>query len=104
MAGAGAAGLPRPLIVETIHCLAAEGFWDALRRLKLDVLATDDSPIPITGPPRSQSPTRCSCLPVVIQVCKDFDCSFVWLFWGFAGVGSFWTQCRLEVASIVSFA
>lgn len=51
MAGAGAAGFPRILQVEAIKCLADETFWDALRRLKLDVLGTDDSPIPITGPP-----------------------------------------------------
>ena len=51
MAGAGAAGFPRLLQVQALQCLADEGFWDALRRLKLDVLGTDDSPIPITGPP-----------------------------------------------------
>ncbi|CAO2176726.1 unnamed protein product [Urochloa humidicola] len=49
MAGAGAARFPRQLQVEPIHTLADVGFWDALRRLKLDVLGTDDSPIPITG-------------------------------------------------------
>ncbi|KAG2599054.1 ubiquitin-like modifier-activating enzyme atg7 isoform X2 [Panicum virgatum] len=49
MAGAGAAGFPRLLQVQALQCLADEGFWDALRRLKLDVLGTDDSPIPITG-------------------------------------------------------
>ncbi|XP_004969162.1 ubiquitin-like modifier-activating enzyme atg7 [Setaria italica] len=49
MAGVGAAGFPRQLMVESIPFLADVGFWDALRRLKLDVLATDDSPIPITG-------------------------------------------------------
>ncbi|XP_062215087.1 ubiquitin-like modifier-activating enzyme atg7 isoform X2 [Phragmites australis] len=46
MAGAG---FPRPLQVHAIQSCAEEGFWDALRRLKLDVLGTDDSPIPITG-------------------------------------------------------
>ncbi|GJN18383.1 hypothetical protein PR202_gb05540 [Eleusine coracana subsp. coracana] len=40
---------PRPLSVLAIKCRAEEGFWDALRRLKLDVLGTDDSPLPITG-------------------------------------------------------
>ena len=49
MAGAGAVGFPRELIVQRIQSLVEEGFWDALRRLKLDVLGTDDSPIPITG-------------------------------------------------------
>ena len=50
MAGAGAVGIPRGLMVQRIQSLVEEGFWDALRRLKLDVLGTDDSPIPITGP------------------------------------------------------
>ncbi|XP_006646097.1 ubiquitin-like modifier-activating enzyme atg7 [Oryza brachyantha] len=39
----------RPLQVAAIGVCAETGFWDALRRLKLDVLGTDDSPIPITG-------------------------------------------------------
>ncbi|XP_062205300.1 ubiquitin-like modifier-activating enzyme atg7 isoform X2 [Phragmites australis] len=43
------AGFPRPLQVLAIQSCAEEGFWDALRRLKLDVLGTDDSPVPITG-------------------------------------------------------
>lgn len=51
MAGAGAAGFPRQLLVEAIECLADEGFWDALRRLKLEVLGIDDFLIPITGSP-----------------------------------------------------
>ena len=55
MAGAGAVGFPRELIVQRIQSLVEEGFWDALRRLKLDVLGTDDSPIPITGP-RAHNP------------------------------------------------
>jgi hypothetical protein len=50
MAGAGAMGFPRELMVQRIQSLVEEGFWDALRRHKLDVLGTDDSPIPITGP------------------------------------------------------
>ncbi|KAF8696902.1 hypothetical protein HU200_036544 [Digitaria exilis] len=49
MAGAGAAGFPREVLVEELQCIADVGLWDALRRLKLDVLGTDDSPIPITG-------------------------------------------------------
>ncbi|CAL4955799.1 unnamed protein product [Urochloa decumbens] len=49
MAGAGAARFPRPLQVQAIQSLAEEAFWDALRRLKLDVIGTDDAPIPITG-------------------------------------------------------
>ncbi|KAL5226746.1 hypothetical protein ABZP36_015011 [Zizania latifolia] len=46
---ARAAAAARPLQVAAIGCCAETGFWDALRRLKLDVLGTDDSPIPITG-------------------------------------------------------
>ncbi|KAJ1284307.1 hypothetical protein BS78_03G194500 [Paspalum vaginatum] len=49
MAGAGVAGFPRPLQVQAIQSLAEEGFWDALRRHKLDVLGTDDSPLSVTG-------------------------------------------------------
>ncbi|PUZ55836.1 hypothetical protein GQ55_5G243900 [Panicum hallii var. hallii] len=49
MAGAGAAGFPRLLKAQALQCLVDEGFWDALRRHKLDILGTDDSPIPITG-------------------------------------------------------
>ncbi|EES03274.2 hypothetical protein BDA96_03G237900 [Sorghum bicolor] len=58
MAGAGAVGIPRELMVQRIQSLVEEGFWDALRRLKLDVLGTDDSPIPITGyyTPRQRRP------------------------------------------------
>uniref|UniRef100_A0A0D9YBP4 Ubiquitin-like modifier-activating enzyme ATG7 n=1 Tax=Oryza glumipatula TaxID=40148 RepID=A0A0D9YBP4_9ORYZ len=44
-----AAAAPRPLQAAAIGVCAETGFWDALRRLKLDVLGTDDSPIPITG-------------------------------------------------------
>nr|AVY91732.1 ubiquitin-activating-like protein [Saccharum hybrid cultivar SP80-3280] len=57
-AGAGAVGFPRDLMVQRIQSLVEEGFWDALRRLKLDVLGTDDSPIPITGyyTPRQRRP------------------------------------------------
>ncbi|KAL6614923.1 hypothetical protein ACP70R_037193 [Stipagrostis hirtigluma subsp. patula] len=47
--GAGAVSFPRPLVVQAIQSRTEEGFWEALRRLKLDVLGTDDSPIPITG-------------------------------------------------------
>ncbi|KQK08719.1 ubiquitin-like modifier-activating enzyme atg7 [Brachypodium distachyon] len=46
---AKAEGRPRPLKVEAITSCVEVGFGDALRRLKLDVLGTDDSPIPITG-------------------------------------------------------
>lgn len=62
MAGAGAAGFPRELLVEELQCIADVGLWDALRRLKLDVLGTDDSPIPITGPlaPNLLSLAACS--------------------------------------------
>ncbi|KAL6842790.1 hypothetical protein ACP4OV_027634 [Aristida adscensionis] len=49
MAGEGAPGFPRPLRVQTIPSRVESGFGDALRRLKLDVLGTDDSPLPITG-------------------------------------------------------
>ncbi|AQK96577.1 Autophagy 7 [Zea mays] len=58
MAGAGAMGFPRELMVQRIQSLVEEGFWDALRRHKLDVLGTDDSPIPITGyyTPRQRRP------------------------------------------------
>jgi hypothetical protein len=53
-----AAAAPRPLQAAAIGVCAETGFWDALRRLKLDVLGTDDSPIPITGAnPSSSSPT-----------------------------------------------
>nr|AVY91655.1 ubiquitin-activating enzyme E1 [Saccharum hybrid cultivar SP80-3280]AVY91668.1 ubiquitin-activating enzyme E1-like-like protein [Saccharum hybrid cultivar SP80-3280]AVY91739.1 ubiquitin-activating [Saccharum hybrid cultivar SP80-3280] len=57
-AGAGAVGFPWDLMVQRIQSLVEEGFWDALRRLKLDVLGTDDSPIPITGyyTPRQRRP------------------------------------------------
>lgn len=48
-AKAKAKRLPQPLTVVAIKCCAETGFWDAVRRLKLDVLGTDDSPIPITG-------------------------------------------------------
>jgi ubiquitin-like modifier-activating enzyme ATG7 len=58
MAGAGAAGFPRLLKAQALQCLADEGFWDALRRHKLDILGTDDSPIPITGPP-APNPSPC---------------------------------------------
>jgi ubiquitin-like modifier-activating enzyme ATG7 len=40
---------PRPLKVDAIKISLEIGFWDALRGLKLDVIGTDDSPIPITG-------------------------------------------------------
>uniref|UniRef100_A0A0D9V2W5 Ubiquitin-like modifier-activating enzyme ATG7 n=1 Tax=Leersia perrieri TaxID=77586 RepID=A0A0D9V2W5_9ORYZ len=43
------AAAARPLQVAAIGVCAETGFWDSLRRLKLDVLGTDDSPIPITG-------------------------------------------------------
>lgn len=48
MEGVGTAGFPRPLQVQAIQSFAEEGFWDALCSLKLDVLGTDDSLIPIT--------------------------------------------------------
>ncbi|XP_044976352.1 ubiquitin-like modifier-activating enzyme atg7 isoform X2 [Hordeum vulgare subsp. vulgare] len=41
--------LPRPLMVEAITSCVETPFGEALRLLKLDVLGTDDSPIPITG-------------------------------------------------------
>lgn len=50
MAGAGAMGFPQELMVQRIQSLVEEGFWIVLCCLKLDVLGTDDSPIPITGP------------------------------------------------------
>jgi hypothetical protein len=40
---------PRPLKVEAIKSFVATAFGKELRDLKLDVLGTDDSPIPITG-------------------------------------------------------
>ncbi|CAM0875664.1 unnamed protein product [Alopecurus aequalis] len=40
---------PRPLKVDPIESLIGIGFPDTLRQLKLDVLGTDDSPIPIFG-------------------------------------------------------
>ncbi|CAM0875658.1 unnamed protein product [Alopecurus aequalis] len=40
---------PRPLKVDAIESRVDKEFGDALRRLKLDVLGTDDSPIPIFG-------------------------------------------------------
>ncbi|KAM0845080.1 hypothetical protein ACQ4PT_056635 [Festuca glaucescens] len=47
---AKAAVRPRPLKVEAIKCFVDRmEFGDALRTLKLDVLGTDDSPVPITG-------------------------------------------------------
>lgn len=49
MADGRAARLPQPLQVQAIQSLVEEGFWDALRRFKLDVLGTDDSPLSITG-------------------------------------------------------
>ncbi|XP_020185444.1 ubiquitin-like modifier-activating enzyme atg7 [Aegilops tauschii subsp. strangulata] len=40
---------PRPLELDPIASRVELAFWEDLRRLKLDVLGTDDSPIPITG-------------------------------------------------------
>ena len=40
---------PRPLKVDVIEGRVEMGFGNALHRLKLDVLGTDDSPIPISG-------------------------------------------------------
>ncbi|TVU35947.1 hypothetical protein EJB05_17854 [Eragrostis curvula] len=45
-----AARFSRPLMVLPLQSFPEETFWDALRRLKLDVLGTDDSPLPITAP------------------------------------------------------
>jgi hypothetical protein len=55
---AKAAVRPRPLKVEAIKISAdMVQFGGALRNLKLDVLGTDDSPIPITGQPASSPPS-----------------------------------------------
>ena len=40
---------PRPLKVDAINTSVNMGFWNALLSLKLDVVGTDDSPIPIAG-------------------------------------------------------
>jgi ubiquitin-like modifier-activating enzyme ATG7 len=62
MAGAGAMGFPQELMVQRIQSLVEEGFWIVLCCLKLDVLGTDDSPIPITGPLAHNAPLLVVCL------------------------------------------
>jgi hypothetical protein len=84
---------PRPLKVEAIKSTVDIWFCDALRGLKLNVLGTDDSPIPITGQhplPHPLSPNSSD------LGRKDRVGSKIVLAVGTPGVGGgLWTQCCL---------
>ncbi|XP_051224914.1 ubiquitin-like modifier-activating enzyme atg7 [Lolium perenne] len=59
---------PRPLKVEAIKSTVDIWFCDALRGLKLNVLGTDDSPIPITG---YYTPSPLPKKPGLFKLCKQ---------------------------------